>query len=745
MLMTIYGAKENNLKDITVSIPRSKLVVVTGVSGSGKSSLAFNTIYAEAQREFLESINTYARKSLPHFSPPNVRYIEGLSPAISIDQQPLTRNPRSTVGTVTEVYTFLRLMYSRLGGSGLSAGDFSYNTPSGACQTCAGLGVEMQPDLDKLLDWSKSLSEGAILHKTWALNSRNWNILKTIGLLDMDKPIKMFTDAELDLLLYSEPIQSQKEEAGYVQSWAFEGLIKRLMKRQGDSRGQTGTPYDQQFFVMGTCSECKGARLNAKARSVLVNGKSIVELSIMQIDDLLPYISSLQGPVVGVLKPFMEKMLGHLVNIGLGYLSLSRSVSTLSNGEAQRVKLARQLGSSLTELVYVMDEPTAGLHSRDISHLCLILKQLSTKPNTVIVVEHDKDMMLNADFIVDMGPGAGTHGGEVIATGSPEEIMLSGTQTGNYLSGKTNIPQKKSRRSVSQFLPILNANIHNLKNINTKLPLGVLTCVTGVSGSGKSSLIEFVLKNYPDIVVVDQNPPGVNSRSNPATYTKVLDDIRKVFAESSGQDAALFSFNSSGACEVCEGSGYSTIDMHFLGDVNQVCEECGGKRFKENVISIKYRGKSIVDVLDMTVEEALHFFKNIGAINNKLHLLDDVGLGYLRLGQPLGTLSGGEAQRIKLVSRLGRKGDIYILDEPTRGLHFADIDLLVKLLDKLVDSGNTVIVVEHNLEVIKNSDWIIDMGPESGKRGGEIIAEGAPETILQCDQSITAHYLRQVL
>jgi len=743
--MTIYGAKENNLKDITVSIPRSKLVVVTGVSGSGKSSLAFNTIYAEAQREFLESINTYARKSLPHFSPPNVRYIEGLSPAISIDQQPLTRNPRSTVGTVTEVYTFLRLMYSRLGGSGLSAGDFSYNTPSGACQTCAGLGVEMQPDLDKLLDWSKSLSEGAILHKTWALNSRNWNILKTIGLLDMDKPIKMFTDAELDLLLYSEPIQSQKEEAGYVQSWAFEGLIKRLMKRQGDSRGQTGTPYDQQFFVMGTCSECKGARLNAKARSVLVNGKSIVELSIMQIDDLLPYISSLQGPVVGVLKPFMEKMLGHLVNIGLGYLSLSRSVSTLSNGEAQRVKLARQLGSSLTELVYVMDEPTAGLHSRDISHLCLILKQLSTKPNTVIVVEHDKDMMLNADFIVDMGPGAGTHGGEVIATGSPEEIMLSGTQTGNYLSGKTNIPQKKSRRSVSQFLPILNANIHNLKNINTKLPLGVLTCVTGVSGSGKSSLIEFVLKNYPDIVVVDQNPPGVNSRSNPATYTKVLDDIRKVFAESSGQDAALFSFNSSGACEVCEGSGYSTIDMHFLGDVNQVCEECGGKRFKENVISIKYRGKSIVDVLDMTVEEALHFFKNIGAINNKLHLLDDVGLGYLRLGQPLGTLSGGEAQRIKLVSRLGRKGDIYILDEPTRGLHFADIDLLVKLLDKLVDSGNTVIVVEHNLEVIKNSDWIIDMGPESGKRGGEIIAEGAPETILQCDQSITAHYLRQVL
>jgi len=636
-------------------------------------------------------------------------------------------------------------MYSRLGGSGLSAGDFSYNTPSGACQTCAGLGVEMQPDLDKLLDWSKSLSEGAILHKTWALNSRNWNILKTIGLLDMDKPIKMFTDAELDLLLYSEPIQSQKEEAGYVQSWAFEGLIKRLMKRQGDSRGQTGTPYDQQFFVMGTCSECKGARLNAKARSVLVNGKSIVELSIMQIDDLLPYISSLQGPVVGVLKPFMEKMLGHLVNIGLGYLSLSRSVSTLSNGEAQRVKLARQLGSSLTELVYVMDEPTAGLHSRDISHLCLILKQLSTKPNTVIVVEHDKDMMLNADFIVDMGPGAGTHGGEVIATGSPEEIMLSGTQTGNYLSGKTNIPQKKSRRSVSQFLPILNANIHNLKNINTKLPLGVLTCVTGVSGSGKSSLIEFVLKNYPDIVVVDQNPPGVNSRSNPATYTKVLDDIRKVFAESSGQDAALFSFNSSGACEVCEGSGYSTIDMHFLGDVNQVCEECGGKRFKENVISIKYRGKSIVDVLDMTVEEALHFFKNIGAINNKLHLLDDVGLGYLRLGQPLGTLSGGEAQRIKLVSRLGRKGDIYILDEPTRGLHFADIDLLVKLLDKLVDSGNTVIVVEHNLEVIKNSDWIIDMGPESGKRGGEIIAEGAPETILQCDQSITAHYLRQVL
>ncbi|WKZ48454.1 MAG: excinuclease ABC subunit UvrA [Anaerolineales bacterium] len=745
MSIKVYGANENNLKNITVTIPRNRLVVITGVSGSGKSSLAFNTIFAEAQREFLESLSTYARKSLPHFSQPNVRHIEGLSPGISIDQQPLARNPRSTVGTVTEVYTFLRLMYSRLGGSGLSAGEFSFNTPSGACQTCSGLGVEMQPDLEKLLDKGKSLSEGAIIHKGWAVDSRNWNILKTIGLLEMNKPLARFTKAELDLLLYSEPIQSQKEEAGYVQGWAFEGIIRRLMKRQGDSRGQTGTSYDQQFFFMDTCSECQGARLNAKARSVLVNDRSIVELSTMQIDDLLMYISTLEGAVVNVLKPFMEKMLEHLVDIGLGYLSLSRSVSTLSNGEAQRVKLARQLGSSLTELIYVMDEPTAGLHSRDISHLCSVLKQLSKKPNTVIVVEHDKDMMLNADFIIDMGPGAGSQGGEIIAIGSPEQIMRSGTATGNYLSNKERIPRRKTRRTANKFLSIVNANIHNLKNVNTKMPLGVLTCIAGVSGSGKSSLIEFTLKKYPDIVVVDQNPPGVNSRSNPATYTKVLDDIRKIFAESSGQDAALFSFNSAGACEVCEGSGYSTIDMHFLGEVNQVCEECEGRRFKENVLSIKYQGKSIVDVLDMTAEEAFHFFENNENIRNKLNLLVDVGLGYLRLGQPLGTLSGGEAQRIKLVSRLGRKGDVYILDEPTRGLHFADIDRLIRLLDKLVDGGNTVIVVEHNLDVIKNSDWVIDMGPESGKRGGEVIAEGTPEDILLYNQSVTGRFLKQVL
>ena len=742
MPIKIYQARENNLKDVSLTIPRNKLIVITGVSGSGKSSLAFNTIFSEAYREFIESLSTYARKTLPKYAPANVGYIEGLSPAISIDQQPLARNPRSTIGTITEIYTFLRLLYSRLGGSGLSAGDFSFNTPSGACQTCAGLGVELQPNLDRLLDWEKTLSEGAILHKLWAVGARNWSIIKSIGLFDMNKPIKNFTTDEMNLLLYSDPMQFQKEEAGYIQSWAFEGVIRRLLRRQRDSRGQTGTPYDRLFFSKEVCRECSGARLNSKAREVKVNGKSIVELSTMQIDDLIPLISSLEGPIADALKPYMLKMLRHLVDVGLGYLNLSRSVSTLSNGEAQRVKLARQLGSSLTELIYVMDEPTAGLHPRDISHLCLILKQLTGKPNTVIVVEHDRDMMLNADCIIDMGPGAGSRGGEIVTMGTPNNIMASESITGRYLSGKEYLRRKGKPRTATRFLEISHANIHNLKDVNTKLPLGVLTCITGVSGSGKSSLVEFILKRYPQIVVIDQTPPGTTNRSNPATYTKIFDDIRKIFSYHTGQEVSLFSFNSDGACQACKGSGYSTIDMFFLGEVNHICEECGGKRFKAKVLEYLYKKKSISDVLDMTVEEALDFFHDQESLSKKLRLLIEVGLGYIRLGQPLNTLSGGEAQRIKLVSRIGLKGDIYILDEPTRGLHFADIERLLRLLNRLVDGGNTVVVVEHNIDIIKNSDWIIDMGPEAGKHGGEIIVEGKPKDIADCPQSLTGKYLK---
>jgi len=744
MNIQVTGAREHNLKNITVSIPRNKLVVITGVSGSGKSSLAFDTIFAEAQREFLESLSSYARKSLPKINPPDVDAIEGLSPAIVIDQRPLARNPRSTVGTVSEVYTYLRLLYSRLSRCGLSAGDFSFNSPSGACPTCTGLGVELRPNLDRLIDWDKSLNEGAILHRTWCVGSRYWNIIRAVGLFDMSKPLREFNEKELDTLLNSEPLQYQNREPGYVQSFSYEGVVRRLIKRQGDSRGQAGKTYDQEFFSPQTCGECQGSRLNARVRAATVNGKSIADLVAMEIQQLLPCIGTIDDPLAEPIMPFLKKTLAHLIEVGVGYLTLNRSVATLSSGEAQRVKIARQLGSSLTELIYILDEPTIGLHARDIDHLSQILRQLVTKPNTVIVVEHDRHVMLSADHIIDIGPRAGAYGGQIVAQGTPVEIMQSGSATGVYLSGLVRTQQKHVRRSSAGHIEIRDARLHNLKSINVHIPMNVLTCITGVSGSGKSSLVEVLISRNPSIIVVDQSPPGTTPRSNPATYIKVLDPIRKEFAEATGQSSSLFTFNSEGACPECNGLGYKTVDMHFLGDVYQVCEECEGKRFNARALMYQCRGRTIADIFDMTVVEAQAFFDN-PAIKSGLSLLIDMGLDYLRLGQSLDTLSGGEAQRIKLVSRLEHKGNIYILDEPTKGLHFADIERLLAVLNRLVDDRNTVIVVEHNLDIVKNADWVIDLGPESGERGGEVIAEGTPEMVARNPSSHTGRYLREFL
>jgi len=744
MNIRIIGARENNLKDLAVSIPRSCFVVITGVSGAGKSSLAFDIIFAEAQREYLESLSTYARRSLPQFSPADVDVIEGLSPSIVIDQQPLARNPRSTVGTTTEIYTFLRLLYSRAGTPTLSAGDFSFNTPSGACQTCAGLGVELVPDLDKLMDWDKSLKEGAIRHSSWKAGSRYWNIIEAVGLFDMEKPLREFDEEELKILLYSEPWKYQSRRPGFIQDFSFAGVIYRLMQRQRDSRGLLSRSYEQQFFSRSNCRECKGARVNERARSVMLNGRSIVDLVTMEIWDLLLYVKTISGPVADAIIPHIARTLGHLVDIGVGYLTLSRSVDTLSSGESQKIKLARQLGSSLTELIYVLDEPTVGLHARDVEHLVSILKQLAGKPNTVIVVEHDESVMRQADHIIDMGPGAGVYGGQVVAQGTPEEIIQAGTVTGRYLSGEERIQIRGRRRKAKVYLEIRNAGLHNLKNLDVRIPRNVLTCITGVSGSGKSSLVEVLLKKYPQIVVVDQSPVGASPRSNPATYVKMFDDIRTEFANATGQRESLFTFNGEGACQACQGLGYKTIDMHFLGDVRQKCEGCQGRRYTDEVLSYRYRDKNIADVLDMTIVEAQDFFDN-DAIGRKLALLVDVGLGYLRLGQSLDSLSGGEAQRVKLASRLSRKGDIYVLDEPTRGLHSADIACLLTVLNHLVEQGNTVVVIEHNLDVIKNADWIIDLGPEGGKNGGEIVAEGPPELIAQSIRSHTGRYLQRCL
>jgi excinuclease UvrABC ATPase subunit len=744
MNIEIKGSRENNLRNISVSIPRNKLVVITGVSGSGKSSLAFDTIFAAAQREYLELMSSYARHSLPKISPPNVDVIEGLSPAIIVDQKPLGRNPRSTVGTVSEIYTYLRLLYSRLSKCGLNASDFSFNNPLGACSTCTGLGIELSPNIDCLINWDKSINSGAILHRTWKVGSRYWNIIRAINLFDLDKPLREFTKKELTTLIYSAPQKYQNQDAGYIQSFSFEGIVSRLLKRQRDSRGQASKGYDQSFFSPKTCSECKGSRLNARARKAIVDGKTIVDWVTMEIQHLLPYITSIKDPLADSILPYIKGMLGHLVDVGLGYLTLSRSVATLSGGEAQRVKLARQLGSSLIEMIYVFDEPTVGLHPREVDYLSQILRQLVMKGNTVIVVEHDRHIMVNADHIIDIGPGAGTFGGRIVAQGTPVEIMKSGSATGEYLSGKAIVHQKEIRRKFSDQMEVCNAKLHNLKNITVNIPKNVFTCITGVSGSGKSSMIDVLVNRYPEIIVVDQSPPGTTSRSNPATYTRLLDPIRKIFSDATGMSSSLFTFNSEGACQKCNGLGYVSIDLHFLGSFNQLCEDCDGKRFNEYTLSYTYREKTIADVLDLTIKDAYLFFDE-PQIKSSLSLLIEVGLDYLRLGQPLNTLSGGEAQRIKLVSSLGQRGNIFVLDEPTKGLHFADIDRLLTALNRLVDDGNTVIVVEHNLDIVKNADWIIDLGPDGGAKGGQIVYEGTPELLLRQRLSHTARYLRELM
>ncbi len=739
--LNIFGARQNNLKNISLSIPKNQFVIITGVSGSGKSSLAFDTIFSEAQREFLDSLSSYARRSIPRVSKADVDAIEGLSPCIVVDQHPLGRNPRSTVGTVTEIYTYLRLLYSRLGTPAQNASDFSFNRPSGACETCKGLGFEIVPDFDALFDFNKTLNQNAIKHKTWKVNSRYWNIILATRYFNMDKKLKDFSEYEKHKLFYSEPIRAENEQPGYVQSFSYEGVVSRLLKRQNDSRGLTGTSYDEQFLLKRPCQACRGARINARARAVLVNNRSIIDLVNMEIVELYDYLGNIRGNVADTVLPYMNKLLHHMIDAGIGYLTINRSIGTLSSGEAQRLKLARQLGSSLTGLIYVLDEPTRGLHPRDTEKLIDILKQLKDKGNSVLVVEHDMALMQKADYIIDIGPGAGRKGGEVVGQGSPTEIQGLDTLTGQYLSGRRRVRRyTQCLKGADSFLLVENATLHNLKNINVQIPRNALTCLTGVSGCGKSSFVDVFLKKYPKATVVDQSPAGVNARSIVATYIKAFNAMRKEFSKGTGVDPSLLTFNGLGACKECDGLGYKVIDMHFLGDIRELCHVCKGKRYISDVLQSKYKGKTIADVLDLTVDEALQYF-NDSSIVTALRILESVGLGYLTLGQPLSTLSGGEAQRVKLASRLRKKGEIYVLDEPTSGLHIADIDRLLKLLHKLVKKNNTVIIVEHNLDIIANADWVIDLGPEGGEAGGYIITEGPPELIAKSKDSYTGRFL----
>ncbi len=932
----IRGANEHNLKHIDIDIPRNELVVMTGLSGSGKSSLAFDTIYAEGQRRYMESLSSYARQFLGQAEKPDVEQIEGLSPAISIDQKSTNRNPRSTVGTVTEVYDYFRLLYARIGvphcpkcgreikkqtvdqmvdaimklepgtkfqllapvvkgrkgrhekllasvkksgfvrvivdgnqydlseeitldknikhsievivdrlvakegiearladsiettlklaegnmtvdviggepmtfsesfscpDCGISIDEieprsFSFNNPFGACPVCHGLGYKMEFDVDLMVpDRSLSINEGCFQVLGWQSAAKPGSfsraILEALGKefgFDMDTPFEQYSQEVQELLLYgigTRPVKvrykGQRGEGIY--DITFEGLLENIRRRYRESSQSMREEYES-YMSITPCEECHGKRLKAESLAVTVDDKNIAEVTEMSIADLHEYLAELhindrQQLIGGVILKEIRARIQFLMDVGLDYLALYRPTATLSGGEAQRIRLATQIGSGLVGVAYILDEPSIGLHQRDNDKLIATLKRLRDLGNSLIVVEHDEDTMLAADYIVDIGPGAGEYGGEVVAAGTAKDIMkCKKSITGAYLSGRKKIPVPETRRTPTGWITVTGARENNLKNIDVKFPLGVMTCVTGVSGSGKSSLVNEILykhlardlnraKEKPGkhddilgieqldkVINIDQSPIGRTSRSNPATYTGVFDMIRDLFASSKdakakGYGKGRFSFNvSGGRCEACKGDGIIKIEMHFLPDVYVPCEVCHGKRYNRETLDVKYKGKSIADVLDMTVDEACVFFENIPSILRKIETLRDVGLGYIKLGQPSTALSGGEAQRIKLATELSKRSTgrtIYILDEPTTGLHFADVHKLIDILQRLTEGGNTVVVIEHNLDVIKTADYIIDIGPEGGVHGGTIVTQGTPEEVVQCPESYTGKYLEKYL
>lgn len=745
--IVVRNAHANNLKNVDIEIPKHKLVVFTGVSGSGKSSLLFDTVYTEAQRQLIETFSTFARTRMPKLSRPDVDEILNLSTAIVIDQKRMGNNLRSTVGTATEVNTYLRLLYSRLGQPLVGPSFcFSFNHPEGMCQSCHGLGKKVKLDLERFLDKGKSIREGAITHPHYKVGGFMWKELISIGLFDVDKKLSDFSSEELELLLYSKPfpIKNSKEKLSYTKN--FEGIAAKL------ERAVTGKAEDEvsedeknaysRYFIYSTCESCGGTRLNERALSVKINGLSIAHLCDMEITDLLPFIAEIKDEVAIPVLRKAEFLLRQLIQIGVGYLTLSRAVSTLSGGESQRVKMARQLDCNLVDLLYVLDEPSIGLHPRDTERLLSILFNLREKGNSVFVVEHDPEIIKAADWIIDMGPEAGKNGGNVVYSGEPDEMKNTDSITARFLF--SNERPVFSRKRPTDFFEINNATVNNLRNVSVRIPKGVLTCVTGVSGSGKSSLIgECFAKKHPEAIVIDQSLIGKSSRANAATYIGVFDLIRKEFASATGANPSLFSFNSTGACLKCNGQGVISYELHFLDSVKTVCDECDGKRYHTDVLQLKYKGCSIADVLDMPVNQAMDFFRN-PKIKKQLQLLKRVGLGYIKMGQSLSTFSGGESQRLKIAVELCNEGNIYIMDEPTTGLHMSDIHNFYGIVKSLTDFNNTVIIIEHNLDIIKHADWIIDMGPEGGKSGGEVVFEGIPEDLINESRSHTGRYLRSV-
>ena len=769
-LIRVQGARENNLKDISIELPKRRLTVFTGVSGSGKSSLVFATIAAESQRMINETYSTFVQGFMPTMARPDVDLLEGLTTAIIVDQERMGANTRSTVGTATDANTMLRMLFSRLGQphigspqafsfnvasvSGAGAVTFerggtttkerrSFNITGGMCPRCEGRGSVTDFDLTALYDGGKSLAEGALTIPGYSMDGWYGRIFSGSGFFDMDKPISKYTKKELHDLLHKEPTKIKVEGINLT----YEGLIPKIQKSMLSKDPEGMQPHIRAFveraITFTTCPDCDGTRLTEAARSSKIKGISIADACSMQISDLAEWVRGLDEPSVAPLLKGLRHLLDSFAEIGLGYLSLDRPAGTLSGGEAQRTKMIRHLGSSLTDVTYVFDEPTIGLHPHDIERMNKLLLQLRDKGNTVLVVEHKPEAIAIADHVVDLGPGAGTAGGEVVFEGTLEGLRASGTLTGRHLEDRSTL--KKTVRTSAGALEIRGASENNLRDVDIDVPLGVLVVVTGVAGSGKSSLIHGSLSKRDGVVSIDQGAIKGSRRSNPATYTGLLEPIRKAFAKANGVKPALFSANSEGACPTCNGAGVIYTDLGFMDTVATPCEECEGKRFQASVLEFRLGGRNIAEVLAMSVKEAEEFFSagesRIPAAHAILKRLADVGLGYLSLGQPLTTLSGGERQRIKLATHMGEKGGVLVLDEPTSGLHLADVEQLLGLLDRLVDSGKSVIVIEHHQAVMAHADWIIDLGPGAGHDGGQIVFEGTPADLVAGRSTLTGEHL----
>jgi excinuclease ABC A subunit len=765
-VIRVQGARENNLKDVAVEIPKRRLTVFTGISGSGKSSLVFGTIAAESRRLIDETYSTFVQGFMPNLPRPEVDLLEGLTTAILVDQERMGANPRSTLGTVTDGHAMLRQLFSRLGKPYIGGPTaFSFNIPTtkvggvsvtesgektvvrnkiylgGMCPQCEGRGTVSDLDLSAIVDESKSLEEGAILVPGYTADG--WMVASFKEVVPPDVPVAKLTKAQRDDLLYAEPRKIKLDKINVT----YEGLIPKIRKSMFDKDPESLQSHIKAFVeraaVFGTCPKCDGTRLNDSARSSKIDGRDIGEVAAMQVTDLADWVRSIDDKGVAPLVAKFLHLLDALTEIGLGYLSLDRSSGTLSGGEAQRTKMVRHLGSALTDVTYVFDEPTIGLHPHDIERMNRLLVELRDKGNTVLVVEHKPEVIVTADHVVDMGPGAGAGGGEVVYEGTVDGLRKSGTLTGQHLSYRAKV--KESVRDATGKLEIRGADTHNLQELDVDIPLGVLVVLTGVAGSGKSSLIEGSVTGREGVVSIDQAPIKGSRRSNPATYTGLLDPIRKTFAKANGVKPALFSANSEGACPTCKGAGVIITELGFMDTVSTPCEDCGGKRFQAAVLDLKLGGLNIAEVLDLPVTEARAFFSDgdakTPAAASILERLEDVGLGYLTLGQPLNTLSGGERQRVKLAMNMGQAGAVYILDEPTTGLHLADIDNLLALLDRLVDAGKSVIVIEHHQAVMAHADWIIDLGPGAGHDGGHVVFEGTPAALIADRSTLTGQHL----